>query len=307
MKKNNQFENSKNNIFVNINGAITDAQSAKVSVFDRGFLYGDSIYEVVYSQNGVIIFLNDHIDRLYNSANILKIDFTFSREELISQILKTAAYSNIKDAYIRIIITRGQADIDLDPNSSDNNNVVIIVKNKKDHAKTFYENGIKLFIPNIVRNNINSVNPNAKSGNYLNNVMAISEAKSAGADDGVMKNSIGNITEGTSFNIWIVKNGMLKTPPVSSGLLKGITREKVLNICEQNKFNINTDPFNEVELLQADEVFITSSTRGIMPVHMINDTIFGSTVNDWPITIKVAELLKEKIKDEANCMEYKYI
>ena len=163
--------------FVNINGDITPAQDAKISIFDRGFLYGDSIYEVTYSDEGSLIFLNEHIDRLYHSAKLLQMHIFLSREVIIDQIIKTCQISKLPQAYIRIILTRGETHITLDPNASFKNNLIIIVKPLPKHSPQFYQSGINLIIPDILRNDIKSVDPNAKSGNYLNNVMAMNAAK----------------------------------------------------------------------------------------------------------------------------------
>ncbi len=292
---------------VNINGDITPARDAKISIFDRGFLYGDSIYEVTYSHNGSLIFLNEHIDRLFHSAKLLDMEVFLKREEIIQEILKTTKASKLSNAYVRIILTRGETTITLNPYSSFKNNLIIIVKPKTEHPDHFYKTGIKLFIPDVLRNQIKSVDPNAKSGNYLNNVMAMAAAKNYGADDAVMINSKNEITEGTTFNIYAVIGGSLLTPDVKSGLLKGITRQKVLEICEEESIPIQVTSFTPEKLLSADEVFITSSTRGIMPVGRINDHKYGTDLNDCPMTHRIANLYQSKIEIEISKKEFTYL
>ena len=281
---------------VNINGYITPAKDAKISIFDRGFLYGDSIYEVTYTDKGTVIFLEEHLDRLYNSAALLDMHIFYSRDEIKKQILDTLHVSRLDTAYVRLVITRGETTITLDPNVSFKNNLIIIVKPRAKHPQLHYDEGIKLFISTILRNDIMAVNPNAKSGNYLNNVMAISEAKKYGADDALMVNKNQEVTEGTTFNIWYCKNGEVITPDLSSGLLKGITREKVINICRDNDIKISIKKVSIEELLAADEVFITSTTRAIMPVKAINQTLFYKTSNS--LVDKISSLYNQLINNE---------
>jgi branched-chain amino acid aminotransferase len=291
---------------VNINGEILDPQNAKISIFDRGFLYGDSIYEVTYSDNNSLLFFDEHLDRLFRSAELLNMQMFISRDEIISEALKTLKASKISKAYIRIVITRGETQITLDPNASFKNNLVIIVKPAPEYPQKLYNKGLHLAVVSVVRNDTKSTDPNAKSGNYLNNVMAIAEAKRIGADDAVMVNRHGDITEGSTFNIWAVKNGTIYTPPVASGLLKGITRSKVLSICKDNHLAHNLETFTPEFLIDADEVFITSSTKGIMPVYRINDRQYGENIDDWPHTQKLMKLYLGLVNEYQQNKKYSY-
>lgn len=300
------FDKNFKTSLVNINGEITPARDAKISIFDRGFLYGDSIYEVTYGADHSLLFLDEHIERLYNSAKLLDMKIFYSKDEIVDQVLKTLKTSKLQDVYVRIIVSRGETEITLDPNSSFKNNLVIIVRPRVAHPLINYQKGISLFIPNTIRNDIKAVNPNAKSGNYLNNVMAMSEAKDYGADDAVMINHKSEVTEGTSFNIWIVKDKTIITPPASSGLLKGITREKLIELCKEKSLNIQIRSFGKDELLSADEVFISSSTRGIMPVRKVNENVYGNSINDWPITNSLTTIYTHKVNEEKQKNRYKY-
>jgi branched-chain amino acid aminotransferase len=300
------FNENFSKTIVNINGIISEAKDAKVSIFDRGFLYGDSIYEVTYGKDNSLIFLEEHINRLFNSAKLLSMKIFFKKEEIIQEILKTLAHTKLKDVYIRIILTRGETAITLDPNSSFRNNLIIIARPKAFHPKKNYENGISLYIPGILRNDIKSVNPNAKSGNYLNNVMAMSEAKEYGADDAVMINHDNEVTEGTTFNIWMVRDGTLFTPPITSGLLKGITRDKIIELCSENNLSLQVIKFGKQDLLDAQEVFITSSTRGVMPVNKVNEKEYGKSIKDWPITRNMMNLYAKKVEQEKDELKYLY-
>lgn len=306
MEKLQRFEAFQRDCVVNINGIITKASDAKISIFDRGFLYGDSIYEVTYSDDNCLIFFDDHLERLYNSAALLGMNIFLSREEIIEQALKTLKTSTYSRAYIRMIITRGETEIGLDPSHCFRNNLVIIVKPQPEYPKVQYEKGLKLFLSNVVRNNRKAIDPNAKSGNYLNNVMAIKEAKNQGFDDAIMLNNSGMVTEGTTFNLWAVKNTTLYTPPVSSGLLKGITRQKVIQICRENKVELSFNEFTPEFLYEAEEVFITSSTKGIMAINSIGEKSFGNSISDWPMIQKLSKLYQELINKEKSEKAYIY-
>lgn len=306
MEKLERFEAFKQSCIVNINGSLTSPEDAKISIFDRGFLYGDSIYEVTYSEDSCLIFFDDHLDRLYNSAALLGMNIFLSREEIIDQAIKTLKNSGYQRAYIRIIITRGETEIGLDPSTSFKNNLVIIVKPQPEYPPAQYEYGLKLLLSNVIRNNRKALDPNAKSGNYLNNVMAIKEAKNQGFDDAIMVNNSGMITEGTSFNIWAIKDSNIYTPPVSSGLLKGITRQKVIKICKDHKFNLSFNELTPKFLSDADEVFITSSTKGIMPINTIGEVSYGDSITNWPVTNKLTTLYKELILIEKAEKAYNY-
>lgn len=259
---------NKNSTFVSINNKIVDLDNAKISIFDRGFLYGDSIYEVSYSKDRSILFLDEHLDRLYNSANLIGLPIHATRQEIKSSILDLLKASNINDAYFRIIVTRGENDMSLDPFTSSSNNTVIIVKPRPIYAASLYEDGIDLLLSNIIRNPKSATDPNAKSGNYLNNVLAIKEAKERNYSDAIMTNKEGELTEGTTFNIWFIKDNKVITPASRSGLLKGITRQKVLEL-KLDPFKIYETVIFEDDIHNFDEAFITSSTRGIMPVGKI--------------------------------------
>ena len=292
---------------VSINGEIFDhSKDAKISVFDRGFLYGDSIYEVAYGKNYHLMFLDEHITRLFRSADILGMQILDTPASIIKQIIDTAKHAAIKDAYVRIVLTRGESPLTLDTSASFSNNIVIIVTPRHTHPQKFYHEGIALYIAEIQRNCIKAMNPNAKSGNYLNNVLAMSQAKDYGADDAIMVNSKGNIAEGTTFNIWCVKNNIFYTPPVTSGLLEGITRQKVINICLEQKFKLQIKDITPAFLLSADEMFITSSTRGIMPVEKVNEKTFFDENTPRSFVARVSQLYQEILDQEVITTGYTY-
>ncbi len=263
---------------VNINGAIGPSTEMKISVLDRGFLFGDSVYEVTRTHNGTPLFLQEHIDRLWQSAASLEIQIQQSPQEIIQEIKKTLDFLNEEHAYFRLIITRGEGDIGLDPSLAKSNNFVIIAKAFHHNPAWWYQKGVNLIIPNIERTGRRSVDPNIKSGNYLNNVLAYMQAKKANAYDALMLNAAGNITEGTTNNIWFEKDQVLYTPELSVGLLKGITRDKILTLAKKLNIKVIEGVFKPRQLFAASEAFLTSSTREIVPVIKIDDHVIGAGV-----------------------------
>jgi branched-chain amino acid aminotransferase len=229
-------------------------------------------------------------------------NITYTRDELIKECLKTLKVSNITNAYIRIILTRGESELSLDPTQSKKNNLVIIVKPKPQHNQDFYRSGIKLKVVSILRNDSRSTNPEAKSGNYLNNVMAITEAKNLGFNDAIMLNSDQNITEGSSFNVWLIKSDIVFTPSANAGLLLGITREKIIEICNTNNIKLIIKDLTVQDVSEADEAFITSSTREVMPIGLIDDKVFDLKQNNT--TKRLQALFKEFLLSRSNGLEY---
>ena len=290
---------------ININGNITPPEEARISVFDRGFLFGDSVYEVTYSKNRSFIFMDEHLDRLWNSAALIGMNVQISREELIERILKTAKASNIDEAYVRIVITRGEGELNIGPGEF-KQNVVIFIKPNIVYPQELYDKGLNLALAQRPRNDRRSLDPNAKSGNYLNNVLAVQEAKKAGADDAIMANLNGEITEGSTFNIWMVKDGKALTPHPESGLLKGITRQKVLEICKTKGIDCEEAKISIEDLSNADEIFITSSTKGVMPVYKLQGKTYAETSAQRPVTQKLWENYRELVNEHINKGLYTY-
>ena len=280
---------------VNINGRIVQAEEARISVFDRGFLYGDSVYEVTRSYEGVLFLLDEHLDRLWNSAAIIGMKFSFGRPFLVSEIKKTFEALGEAQAYIRVVVTRGEGPITLDPGLELKNNLVIIGRKLQDNPSWWYTKGVSLGIVNVLRNDKRSIDPNAKSGNYLNNILAYGKAKEAGFYDAVMENHLGNITEGTTSNVFIVCNREIWTPPLGEGLLRGITRTKIIELCQSHGILLKEKPFTAKDLLGADECFISSSTREVVPVTQVNDRVL-SNGKPGEITQKVARLFREYVQ-----------
>ena len=279
-------------MIININGQICDEDKAVISVLDHGFLFGDSVYEVVRTHKGKLFTANEHLDRLQRSASRLMMDLPLSNEEFIEELIRTHKVLNADEAYMRLIITRGTGKLELHPASCGNQTYIIMAKPIDNWTEEQYNKGISLSIVSILRNDPFALDPRIKSGNYLNNVLAIIEAKKRGADEGLMCNKDGFISEGTNFNIFMVKDGKLYTPELASGILEGITRMVVLKIARDNGLDVNESKITPEELLEADELFISSTTRDIMPVYKVDDKMLPT-----PTPGKVTQFLYNKFQE----------
>lgn len=257
------------------NGAFISPQEAKVSIFDRGFLYGDSIYEVTLTYQGKPFLVEEHLDRLWHSADGIGLSIQMKREELTRIIHEGARKLGLERQYIRIIITRGIGDLGLDPALGEEQTTLILFKELPALDTALYEKGVTLFTSEVLRNPKKSMDPSVKSGNYLNNVLAIKQAREAGAYDAVMLNTKGYVTESTSANIWMVLGESIITPPLEAGLLGGITRQKVMELGKAQGFDIKEQNFTVDTLKSANEVFITSSTREVLPVTQVDNQVIG--------------------------------
>lgn len=286
-----------NHYFVNIDGQIVKGNEAKISVFDRGFLFGDSVYEVTCSLDDKIFRLGQHIKRLRLSAEKINFTIPFEDDFIKDQIKKTLRIAHFKEAYIRLIITRGTGEIGLDPSLAHSPSFIIFCKELTPNPPQWYIEGVKMIIAQTQRNSKNSLDPSIKSGNYLNNLMAHTEAKKEGAFDAIMLNSQGYVTEGTTNNIWIVKNQTVITPPIEAGLLEGLTRKNLLEMMKRAKIEFKEANLLPSDLYQADEAFLTSTTRRIVPIRQIDQSPPFKTI-PGPLTSRLMQIYREEIAKE---------
>lgn len=259
-----------------INGSFTAPEEAMVSVFDRGFLYGDSVYEVTLTYDYTPFLWDKHLERLRKSAEGIGLPLPWTDHELTELVYRGIQKVDGPRQYIRLIVTRGGGEIGLDPNLSDGQNLFIIFRELPEHPPKYYDQGVSLITAEIMRNPKRAVDPNVKSGNYLNNVLAISQAKEKGAYDAIMLNSKSFVTESTSANVWIVENDVFLTPPLEAGLLGGITRASVIEIGKSHGLKVIEENLSPERVRSAQEVFITSSTREIMPVTSVDGQVIGN-------------------------------
>ncbi|MFH2001979.1 MAG: aminotransferase class IV [Planctomycetota bacterium] len=255
---------------VSIDFKLVPAQEARVSVFDRGFLYGDSVYEVVRTYHGRPLAMDRHFQRLQRSASSLGFALPFEGRELKAHFEDLIRRLGEDDCYVRVVVTRGACDIALAPPEEVTPCTVVIAGPLPPWPEDHYENGISLVTVGIRRNARGALNPMIKSGNYLNNVLAAMEARQAGAVDAIMLNADGFVTESTSANIFLVKGGGLVTPPVEAGILDGVSRHLVMELARENTIPCSETLFEPEALHLADECFITSTTREVMPVRSVD-------------------------------------
>ena len=267
-------------VTVNVNGHLYDREHAVVSVFDHGFLYGEGIYETLRTYNGQPFLFDRHIHRLRRSAGLMSLDVPLADNEIAARIHSTIRAAGLGDeqrseAYVRLMITRGVGELSYDPAACPEPSVVVIVKPQVDPPPEAYERGVKAALVSIVRNHPGTVNPLIKSNNLLNNALAMQEAVRNGAFEGIMRNYRGELAECTTANLFIVKGGAALTPSVDAGLLPGITREFVFEIGREMGVPVREETLKDVDLFGADEAFLTSTTREILPIVDVSGRTIG--------------------------------
>ncbi|MCX5696255.1 MAG: branched-chain-amino-acid transaminase [Candidatus Omnitrophica bacterium] len=259
-----------------INGKFYEKNEAKVSVFDHGLLYGDGVFEGIRSYNRLVFKLREHIDRLFESAKSIMLNIPLSKEELIKATVLTLKKNNLKDSYIRLVVTRGEGDLGLDPRKCNGNATIIIITDKINlYPDKFYKQGLKIITVPTIRNLPEALNPQIKSLNYLNNILAKIEATNAGCDEAIMLDSLGYVAECTGDNIFIVKDKHLYTPPQCMGTLRGITRDAVLEIARKEKTPAHEHVITRHEVYISDECFLTGTAAEIVPVVMVDGRVIG--------------------------------
>lgn len=282
---------------VNVNGRVFAQEHAVISVFDHGFLYGEGIYETLRTYNGQPFLFDRHMRRLRNSASMLHLTVPLADEEIADRFRTTMDAGRLGDgdreAYIRILITRGIGDLSYDPAATPEPSVVVIVKPQIDPPAEVYERGVTVALVPVVRNHPGTVNPMIKSNNLLNSALAMQEALRRNAFEGLMRNYRGELAECTTANIFIVKNGAAITPPLDAGLLPGITREFLFEIGPAIGVPVREQPLRDPDLFDADEAFLTSTTREIVPIVTVDDRTIGSG-RPGPTTRALLEAFRER-------------
>ena len=280
---------------VNVNGSISGERDAAISVFDHGFLYGEGVYETLRTYNGRPFLYDRHMRRLRRSAEMIVLNVPFSDDEMAARIGETTAAANLgrAEAYIRVLLTRGIGDLTYDPKATPTPSVVIIVKPHVDPPAEAFEKGVKVCLSPIMRNHPGSVNPMIKSNNLLNNALAMQEALRRGGAEAIMRNYRGELTECTQSNLFIVKNGAALTAPVAAGLLPGITREFVFEIGKDTGVSVRDEVLHDEDLFAANECFLTSTTKEIVPIVQVDDRKIGPGV-PGAVTKRLLEGLRKR-------------
>jgi len=271
-----------------LNGEFVTKEQAKVSVYDHGFLYGDGIFEGIRIYDGNIFRFKEHLDRLYDSAKSIALNIPLTKDEMQVAVIETVRRNGLRDGYIRLVVSRGDGDLGLDPTRSPKPNVIIIVEKLSIYPEEAYRNGLRTISVSTRRNVPDALNPKIKSLNYLNNVLVKIQSNLAGVGEAIMLNAQGYVAEGSADNIFIVKNGVVYTPPTYVGALEGITRGAVMEICAKLGLPLKEVPFTLHDVYVADEVFFTGTAAEIIAAREVDGRIIGEG-KAGPITLKLLE------------------
>ncbi|HEX7863085.1 MAG TPA: branched-chain-amino-acid transaminase [Verrucomicrobiae bacterium] len=258
-----------------IDGQYFDEQNAKISVFDHGLLYGDGIFEGIRAYNGRVFKLKEHIDRLFYSAKAILLTIPISHAEIMKAVVDTCRENNLRDGYIRLIVTRGVGTLGLNPNKCKRPSIIVIADKIQLYPKEYYERGLDIITVPTTRNLHNAVNPAIKSLNYLNNILAKIEANNGGCEEAIMLNSEGYVAECTGDNIFIVKGDELLTPPLSAGALYGITRGVAIELARQLGLKVSEPNLTRYDIFNADECFVTGTGAEVVPVVKVDGRVIG--------------------------------
>ena len=281
-----------------INGKFYDKKNAKISVFDHGLLYGDGVFEGIRSYGRLVFKLKEHIDRLFESAKSIMLEIPLSKAELTKAAVNTLKENKLNDAYIRLIVTRGEGDLGLDPRKCKSNATIIIIADKiLLYPQELYKKGMEIITVPTVRNLPEALNPQIKSLNYLNNILAKIEAVNCGYNEAIMLDSLGYVAECTGDNIFIVKNNQLYTPPQCMGTLRGITRDAVLEIAKKNKVQAHEHVITRHEVYISDECFLTGTAAEIIPVVKVDGRVIGKG-EPGKLTLSLMNKFKQATKKE---------
>jgi branched-chain amino acid aminotransferase len=277
-----------------LNGKFVNKEDAKVSVFDHGFLYGDGAFEGIRTYDGLVFRLKEHIDRLYETMHTLMIDPRLTKKEMSEAVVATLKVNKIRDGYIRLIVSRGDGDLGLDPRKCFGKpNVIVIADKIALYPAELYQKGMEIITVPTVKNNPNALNPQLKSLNYLNNILAKIEATHCGYNEAIMLDSNGYVGECTGDNVFIIKNGVLSTPHLAQ--LKGITADSILRIAEKMKIKTVEGFITRHEVYNANECFLTGTAAELIPIVKVDGRVIG-TGKPGPVTSKLLKAFKELTK-----------
>lgn len=272
-----------------IDGEYFDKQDAKVSVFDHGLLYGDGVFEGIRVYGGKIFKREEHIDRLWDSAKAIWLEIPMTKEKMIEDMEQTVALNEIKDGYIRLIVTRGIGDLGLDPEKCVKPSIIIIAAGIALYSPELYEKGLEIVTVNTPRNHPAALSPRIKSLNYLSSILAKIEGKQAGCIEVLMLNHKGELAECSADNVFLIRKGRLLTPPVDAGILEGITRNTVMDLAREAGIEVMEIPLTKYDAYVADECFLTGSAAEVIAVVKIDGRVIGEG-KPGPITKQLKEL-----------------
>lgn len=280
-----------------LNNQLVDAEDAKISVFDHGLLYGDGVFEGIRLYDKCIFKLEEHLIRLEMSAKALMLDIPMDREALAKAVCDTCKANELENGYIRLVVTRGVGNLGLSIKNCNHPQIIIIADNIQLYPKEYYEKGLKIITVPTRRNNSAALPPMIKSLNYLNNILAKIEAQNLGYQEAIMLNDQGYVAECTGDNIFMLKDGIIYTPKIASGSLKGITREVVIDIAEELQIELIETEMTRYDTWIADEMFLTGTAAELIPIVEVDSRKIG---NGQPgkVTAKFLDIFKAKVSKE---------
>ena len=258
-----------------IDGTWYPKEEAKISVFDHGLLYGDGVFEGMRSYGGKVFRMQAHLDRLYESARAIHLTIPMTMEEIEAAVNKTLEMNGLSDGYVRLIVTRGVGNLDLDPYLCPKASVIVIADKISLYPAKLYDEGMEIVTASTVRNHPAAVNPRIKSLNYLGSILAKIEGLKAGCNEALMLNLNGEVAECTADNIFLVKHGELWTPPISAGILDGITRRAVIELARESGLVVHETSLTRHDVYVADECFLTGSAAEVIPVIKVDSRSIG--------------------------------
>ena len=276
-----------------IDGELVDKEDATVSVFDHGLLYGDGVFEGIRVYNGEMFRGSAHIDRLFDSAKAIALEIPASKQEIKDDIYRTLETNDLTNAYVRVVVTRGEGTLGLDPTKCSEPCIIIITDDIVLYPDEYYENGLEVITVPTLRNHQNALSPKIKSLNYLNNILAKIEGLQAGVVEAIMLNQEGYVAECTGDNIFVVKDGDLVTPPAHAGILEGITRQVVIELAQSLDLDVKLQQLTRFDLYVADECFLTGTAAEIVPVVKIDRRTIGDG-EPGKVTLQLLDMFQEE-------------
>ena len=280
------------NLKIYIDGSFYDQTEAKISVFDHGLLYGDGVFEGIRFYNDRVFRLDEHVDRLWDSARSIALEIPMSKPELVAATLETIRQNDLHDGYIRLIVTRGPGSLGLSPDSCRRPSVIVIAATIALYPEDLYHQGLTMVTCSTRRTSPAALSPRVKSLNYLNNILAKLEAQNAGAGEGLMLNEQGYVAECTGDNIFIVKKGQMSTPHLNSGILEGVTRAVVFELAEKLEIRTMECELTKYDIYTADECLLTGTAAEVIPAVQLDRRLIGNG-QPGPVTLKLIESFRE--------------
>lgn len=284
-------------VYLSTKGGPVDPEDATISVFDRGFLYGDSVYETLRTTEGNLMDVELHMQRLRASGRGIGFEIPFSDEQVLAAVDETLVAAGNPESKVRIVVTRGAGPVILDARHSVSPVLCVMVSPLVLPEPEDYVRGISAVIVHVERHAKNAVHPNLKTGNYLPNIMALRAATNRRGEDAILCNEQGFVTEGATSNVFIVKDGAVATPPIAVGLLEGITRLTILECARELGLDVSERDLRPEDVREADEVFLTSSVRGVMPVTMVDSMTLGRG-SIGPVTERLREAYEAHVRSQ---------